>query len=226
MQSSAAQHREPGEPFGPRFVLFADMLAIGLATTAACLPVVTAPAAFAAACAVLRGAIREQRPATLGRYVAELRAHGLRRTLAAGAVTLAGGALPAVDLLLARAGLPGAGPVAVVVAAVAAGALVVGLRGAAEPRAAESWREAVRTAAGRSVADPSGSALLLAATVLCAVLVWMLPLLAPLTPGILAFAVTAVSLRTPPDAVERAAAPSTAPAGIGAEPAGQPAARP
>ncbi len=201
------ERREPGELFGARFVLFSDMLAVGLITAVACLPVVTAPAAFAAACAVLRGAIREDRPATLGRYVAGLRAHGLLRTLLAGAVALAGAALLTLDLLLARAGLPGARWMSVLLAAVAAAALVVALRAAGDSRAVDSWRTAVRAAAARSAADLSGCALILVAVLLCATLAWMLPLLAPLTPGALAFAVTVVELRGSP-----AAAPPAEPA--------------
>ncbi|XDO63811.1 hypothetical protein HEP84_03615 [Streptomyces sp. RLB1-33] len=48
----------------------------------------------------------------------------------------------------------------------------------------------------RSVADPAGCALIAAAIALCVAFLWMLPLLAPLLPGPLAFAITAVELRT------------------------------
>lgn len=50
---SGMRTREPGEVFGPRMTLFADMLSVGLATALVCLPVVTAPAALSTACAVL-----------------------------------------------------------------------------------------------------------------------------------------------------------------------------
>jgi hypothetical protein len=206
------RRREPGELFGTRFVLFADMLAVGLITAVACLPVITAPAAFAAACAVLRESISAERPATLGRYLTVLRRLGLRRSLTAGALALAAVALVVLDLLLARAGLPGARWVSPVVAAAAVAALVVGLRAAADERVAQGWRGAVRAAAARSAADLPGCALVLAAVLLSATLAWMLPLLAPLAPGALAFAVTAVELR---------AAPTPAPSAVhAAEPAG------
>jgi len=83
---SGMRAREPGEVFGPRMTLFADMLSVGLATAAVCLPVVTIPAALSTACAVLRGA-GEGRPATAGRYFAAPRstAHAVDR--AAGTVT-------------------------------------------------------------------------------------------------------------------------------------------
>jgi hypothetical protein len=189
------ERREPGELFGPRFSLFADMLAIGLATTVASLPLVTAPAALAAACAVLRDAIREDRPATLGRYVTALRAHRPLGSLAAGVTVLAALAFVGLDLMLAGAGLPGARPIAAAVCVVAAAALVVALRTAADPEAALGWRPAVRRAAARSAADLPGSALVATAAALCVTFLWMLPPLAPLLAGPLALAVTAVELR-------------------------------
>nr|WTA00176.1 hypothetical protein OH820_35070 [Streptomyces sp. NBC_00857] len=198
MNTLVRERREPGELFGPRFALFADMLAVGLATAVASLPLVTAPAALAAACSVLRGAIVEGRPATLGRYAAELRAHRPLRSLAAGATLLAALAFVGVDLMLAGAGLPGARPMSWAVSGVAAAALVVALRAAADPEAALGWRPAVRRAAARSAADLPGSALLATAGALCVVLLWMLPLLAPLLPGPLAFAGTVVELRNAP----------------------------
>lgn len=181
--------------FGPRFSLFADMLAVGLCATVACLPVLTAPAALSAACSVLRGAVREDRAATVGRYAAEFRAHGLLRSLAAGGAVLGLAALLGLDLLLVRAGLPGGTAMALVLAVLAAAALVVGLRAAADPAAVRSWHTALRRAAARSAADLPGCVLTAVAVAMCAAFVWMLPLLAPLALGPLAFAVTAVELR-------------------------------
>lgn len=184
--------------FGPRFSLFADMLAIGLATAVASLPLVTAPMALAAACSVLRGAVREDRPATLGRYVAELRTHRPLPSLLAGAAVLAALALVSIDLMLAGAGLPGARPMAWALGALATAAVVVALRTAADPDSARGWRPALRRAATRSAADLQGCALLATAVALCIAFLWMLPLLAPLLPGPLAFATTAVELRNAP----------------------------
>ncbi|CAM5402421.1 hypothetical protein SALBM135S_01311 [Streptomyces alboniger] len=198
MHSLVRERREPGELFGPRFSLFADMLAIGLATTVASLPLVTAPAALAAACTVLRGAIREDRPATLGRYVTALRAHRPLPSLLAGLTVLAALVFVGLDLTLAGAGLPGARPISAAVCALAAAALVVALRTAADPDAALGWRPALRRAATSSAADLPGSALLATAVALCVTFLWMLPLLAPLLPGPLALAVTAVHLRAAP----------------------------
>ncbi|WP_329060325.1 hypothetical protein [Streptomyces sp. NBC_01429] len=191
---SAARTREPGEIFGPRTTLFADVLSIGVVTALACLPLVTVPAALSTACAVLRGT-RDNQPVTAGRYLALLRRRQLGRDLVAGAVALAGVLLLAADLALAGAGLPGARAFSVVAALAGASALVVALRACARPESATGWREAVRRAAGDAVRDPGGSALVLsalAAAVLCA---WMMLPLAFLAPGPLALALTAIDVR-------------------------------
>ena len=200
MSSLAPQRREPGELFGPRFTLFADMLAVGVAAAVASLPVITAPTAFAAACAVLRRSIREDRPVSMGEYVAEFRAHGLRRVLLAGVTVLAAVTLVVLDLALAGAGLPGARPMSWALTALAVAGLVVALRAAADPEVARGWRPALNRAGARSVADPVGCALIVTAVGLCVAFVWMLPLLALLLPGPLAFAITAVELRGEPPA--------------------------
>ena len=198
MSSLVPGRREPGELFGPRFTLFADMLAIGMATAVASLPLITAPTALAAACAVLRRAIREDRPVTLGEYVAEFRAHGLRRPVLAGMTAFAALTLIVLDLALARAGLPGAGPMSWAVTGLAAAGLVLALRAAADPDVSRGWGPALSRAVARSVADPVGCALIAAAVGLCVAFLWMLPLLGLLLPGPLAFAITAVELRVQP----------------------------
>jgi hypothetical protein len=195
MSSLVPQRREPGELFGPRFTLFADMLAVGLAAAVASLPLITAPTAFAAACAVLRRSIREDRPVIMGEYVAEFRAHGLRRVLLAGVTVFAAVTLVVLDLALAGAGLPGARPMSWALIAVAVAGLVVALRAAADPEVAHGWIPALNRAVTRSVADPVGCALIATAVGLCVAFLWMLPLLALLLPGPLAFAITAVELR-------------------------------
>ncbi|MCX5242801.1 hypothetical protein OG824_47140 [Streptomyces prunicolor] len=205
MSSLAPQRREPGELFGPRFTLFADMLAVGVAAAVVSLPLITAPTAFAAACAVLRRSIREDRPVSMGEYVAEFRAHGLRRSVLAGVTVFAAVTLVVLDLALARAGLPGARPMSWALTALAATGLVLILRAAADPEAARGWRPALNRAASRSATDPTGCALIAAAVGLCVAFLWMLPLLALLLPGPLAFAITAVELRgEPPSDTESA----------------------
>ncbi|MFD3616259.1 hypothetical protein ACFWWT_13705 [Streptomyces sp. NPDC058676] len=187
--------REPGEIFGPRMTLFADVLSVGLATAVACLPLVTAPAALSSACAVLRGA-GEGRPATAGRYFAVLRRRLRAGDLVAGAAALAGALLFAADLALAGAGLPGAPLFALVAAAIGACALVVGLRACARPESLTDWPAALREAARNAAQDVGGSALVLLAVATAVLCAWMLLPLAFLAPGPLALALTAVDVRS------------------------------
>ncbi|MFF4503544.1 hypothetical protein [Streptomyces sp. NPDC001401] len=194
---SGTRMREPGEVFGPRMTLFADMLSVGLATAAACLPLLTAPAALSTACAVLRGA-REDRPATAGRYFALLRRRLRAGDLVAGAAALAGALLFAADLALAGAGLPGAPLFAVTAAAIGACATLVALRACARPESLDDWPTALREAARDAVRDVGGSGLVLLAVVTAAVCAWALVPLVPLAllaPGPLALALTAVDVR-------------------------------
>lgn len=190
----SARARETGEIFGPRMTLFADVLALGVVTALACLPLITAPAALSTACAVVRGTGEDQ-PATAKRYLMLLRDRFRPGDLAAGLAALTGVLLLAADLALAGAGLPGARAFAVTAAAIGACAVIVGLRACAHPASLTAWRAAVRGAAGASARDVGGSALVLlalAAAVLCA---WMMLPLAFLVPGPLAMALTAIDVR-------------------------------
>ncbi|MFD4474560.1 hypothetical protein ACFWPU_00380 [Streptomyces sp. NPDC058471] len=191
----SARARETGEIFGPRMTLFADVLALGVVTALACLPLITAPAALSTACAVVRGT-GDDRPATAGRYVALLRERFRPGDLAAGAVALAGVLLLAADLALAGAGLPGARVFAVTAAAIGACAVIVGLRACSRPASLTDWRAAVREAAGDSARDMGGSALVLLALAASALCAWMMLPLAFLVPGPLALALTAIDVRT------------------------------
>ncbi|MGW7073481.1 hypothetical protein ACWGII_00295 [Streptomyces sp. NPDC054855] len=192
---SAARSRETGEIFGPRMTLFADVLALGVVTALACLPLITAPAALSTACAIVRGTGDDQ-PVTARRYVAVLRRRFRAGDLAAGAVALAGVVLFAADLALAGAGLPGGRVFAVTAAAIGACAVVVGLRACARPASLTDWRAALREAAGDSAGDVGGSALVLLALVAAALCAWMMLPLAFLVPGPLALALTAIDVRT------------------------------
>lgn len=189
-----ARSREAGEIFGPRMTLFADVLSVGLATAVASLPLVTAPAALSTACAVLRDA-REGRPVTAGRYVALLWRRLRVGDLVAGGVALAGVLVVLVDLVLLRAGLPGAPLFAAVAAAISAGAAVVGLRACGRPESVDDWPGAVRAAGRDAVRDAGGSGLVLLALAAAVLSAGMLLPLAFLVPGPLALALTAVDVR-------------------------------
>ncbi|MER5948108.1 hypothetical protein ABT127_18840 [Streptomyces sp. NPDC001904] len=190
--------REPGEVFGAGFTMFADMLLIGLLTTLACLPVVTAPAAFAAASGTLRRAAETGTPADLGAFVRRLRAGTTLRTLAAGLLLPIAAVVLLVDAALLRSDLPGAAALAPALVLLALGGAVVALRCTALP---EDRRLSPRAGLSRTLDDPRGSALLLAAVILAGLLMWSTPLLLPLLPGPLAFAATVVDLRAPERAV-------------------------
>ncbi|WP_149828468.1 hypothetical protein [Streptomyces tailanensis] len=192
--SGVRTSREAGEVFGPRMTLFADVLSVGIAVAVVSLPLLTLPATLSTACAVLRGA-REGRPATAGRFFAELRRRLRVGDLAAGLVTLAALALVLVDLALAGAGLPGALAFALLAAAVTTCATVVALRACARPESTTDWPEAVRRAARDAVRDVGGSGLVLLALAAAALCAWMLLPLAFLAPGLLALALTAVDVR-------------------------------
>ncbi|GHI92613.1 hypothetical protein [Streptomyces olivaceus] len=189
-----SDRREPGEVFSAGFTLFADMLLVGLLTGVACLPVVTAPAAFAAGSATLRRAAETGAPVTARAYAGHLRARLTRGSLAGGLAVPLLVAVLLVDSALIRSPLPGAGVVAPALVLLTVGAAVVGLRATALPA---PYTLSPREALLRSLAAPRGSLLLAGAVVLAALLVWSIPVLIPLLPGPLLFAATVVDLRSP-----------------------------
>ncbi|CAM5407324.1 hypothetical protein STENM327S_01961 [Streptomyces tendae] len=197
--------REPREVFSAGFTLFADMLLVGLLTAVACLPVVTAPAAFAAASATLRRAAEDAVPVDTGTYAGHLRARLTRGSLAGGlAVPLLAGVL-LVDSALTRAALPGADLVAPALALLTLGIATVALRTTALPAPhALSPREGLL----RLLVDLRGTFLLAGAVVLAALLAWSIPGTDP-PPGPLAFAATVVDLRPTGEEARPAAGPGT-----------------
>lgn len=188
--------RQPGEIFGTSFTLFADVLLVGLLTSLACLPVVTAPAAFAAASATLRQTAADGVQVKFATYAAHLRTLLSRRTLAVGLIPPAFVLVLLVDAALVGSSMPGAHVMAVALVVVTLAAAVVGLRATALEA---PHRLSAREALVRAAADPGGTLLLTGAVLLSALLVWSLPLLIPLLPGALAFAATVVDLRRAPD---------------------------
>ncbi|MFJ9624451.1 hypothetical protein [Streptomyces sp. NPDC101181] len=188
-----ADRREPGELFGNGFTLFADMLLVGLVTALSCLPVVTAPAAFAAASATLRDGASGTAPVTAAGYLRRLRARLTGGSLAAGLLPPLLVVVVLLDAALVRGALPGAALVAPALALTVLAAAVVALRATALDA---PHQLSGRVSLARSLGDPRGSALLAAAVVLAALLAWAVPLLVPLLPGPLALAATAVEIRS------------------------------
>lgn len=196
MAAARGADRPAGLPHGTsRFAFFSEVLVTGVIVFVLSLPLLTAVPALAAGSAHL-GRHLEGRPDDLRRLWADFRAALLSGgwLVSLGTVALLG--LLDFNVNLAATGaLPGGRIVQVVSAAVAAVVAVVVLRAvdawADQPR----WRAALRVAAARSAADVGGSALLVAAVGLCAVIVWMLLPLLFVVPGLLCLAVVAVRYR-------------------------------
>uniref|UniRef100_A0AAU2A9J6 DUF624 domain-containing protein n=1 Tax=Streptomyces sp. NBC_00093 TaxID=2975649 RepID=A0AAU2A9J6_9ACTN len=179
--------------FGERFAVFAECLLTGVWIAVASLGVVTYPAAFAAGARHLRrrtaheaGGWRE--------FVADFRAAvrggwlvGLAGWVAAAAVW--------VDVLAARAGIPG-GPFAGAVGIFALiGVAVALLRAAAVWTPGAPWRALLADAGRRTVRDPAGSFLVVCGLAVVALSAGFLPPLAVPVLGAVAAAAVAVEER-------------------------------
>ncbi|AEE47436.1 hypothetical protein [Cellulomonas fimi] len=179
---------------GGRVGLFGEALTVGLAVSVLSLPVVTALPALAAGVAHVRRHL-SGRPDTLRDLWDDFRAacRGVW-LVAVGSVALL--LLLAFNYSLAGTGvLPGGTGVRVVSAAAAVSLLVALLRAAAGWAPGASWRIVLRDASRRTGDDLAGSGLLVLALALCGVIVWMLPPLVVVVPGLLALATVAVEHR-------------------------------
>ncbi|GAB2597327.1 hypothetical protein GCM10027168_32770 [Streptomyces capparidis] len=179
----------------PRFSLFAECMLAGVWCFLGALPLVTAPASFAAACAHVRRHLAGER-AGMREFAADWRAAAGGRGWLAGLLGWAALAVLLLDVRVGSSGsLPG-GPLVVAVGAAGAAAVtVVGLRAAAGWRPGERWCRLARDGAARAVADPAGSGLLAGGLVVLAVVTWALPPLLLPTLGCLAAAAVAVERR-------------------------------
>jgi hypothetical protein len=182
-----------------RFTLLGETLLTGLLVLAGSLPVVTLPAALAAGCAHLRrhlGGYDTSVRTFVRDWLAATRslwALGVLLPVAAGAVVVNTG-------LTASGALPGASAVRWVTWMAAACAAVVLVRTAAawsddDPAEAGGVWQLLSRGVARTRDDLAGSALLLAALVMCVVLVWMLTPLVLVTGGLLGLAAVAVETR-------------------------------
>ncbi|MFF1298244.1 MULTISPECIES: hypothetical protein [unclassified Streptomyces] len=153
-----ARSRRRESMFGERFALFAESLLTGVWIAVACLGVVTCPAAFAAGARHLRrrttheaGGWRE--------FVVDFRT-ALRGGWAVGLAGWAVAAAVWVDVLAARAGLPGGPFVGAVGIFALIGLTVALLRAAAHWTPGDAWRLLLADAVRRTVLDPAGSFLI------------------------------------------------------------------
>jgi hypothetical protein len=179
---------------GSRVALFSEVVLVGALAALLSLGVVTALPAGAAAVAHLRRHV-DGRSDTVGDLLADFRAAWRDLWLVA-VLGLTGFALLGLDAVEASSGaLPGGPTVLVVLGLLSVALLVVLLRTAGCWQAGSGGLPAVRTAARRATGDPVGDVLLLAAVGVCAVLMWMLPPLVVVAPGLLALAVAGVEQR-------------------------------
>ncbi|PRZ09552.1 hypothetical protein BCE75_102266 [Isoptericola sp. CG 20/1183] len=181
--------------------LFAQVAVTGVLVAVGSVPLVTLVPSLAAGVAHLRRDLTG-RDTTLRRFAADWWA-AVRSLWLLGLAVVALAVLLIGDWQLAASGvIPGATVVAVVVALFAAGAVAVVLRAAGawsdddgEPVPGASTRATLSVATGRATDDLTGSALLAAAVLMAAVLVWMLLPLALVVGGLLALAVVGVETR-------------------------------
>jgi hypothetical protein len=179
---------------GGRFGLFSEVLVVGLGVSLLSLPVVTALPAVAAGVAHLRRHVGG-RSDTLADLWADFRVacRGVWVVSVASVLLLV---VLAFNLRVSGSGgLPGGTGVRVFSAVTAVTLLVVLLRSAAGWVPDARWKDVLRDAGRRTGDDLAGSSLLVVALGLCAVIVWMLPPLAILVPGLLSLAVVAVERR-------------------------------
>lgn len=193
---------ESGVPVN-RFALISETLLAGILVLVLSLPVVTAPAAYAAGVAHLERHLSGRDDSVRSLWAT------FRRTLPgsfkAGATTAAVTIVVVLNLLLALAGqLPAGGVVLPATLAVAAAGAILLLRMAAcwssaadERRGSgrSAWAQAFTAAKGDAFRDWSGSLLLLVALFMSVVFIWMLPALFVVVPGTLILAAASIRMR-------------------------------
>ncbi|USQ87253.1 hypothetical protein NFX46_28150 [Streptomyces phaeoluteigriseus] len=160
MAQSRVKDRSPRREsvFGERFAIFAECLLTGVWIAVACLGVVTYPAAFAAGARHLRRRTTH-RVSGLREFVVDFRA-AVRGGWAVGLAGWVAAAAVWVDVLAARAGLPGGPFVGAVGILALIGLAVTLLRAAALWTPDSTWRALLAGAGRRTVLDPAGSFLL------------------------------------------------------------------
>ncbi|WP_405630910.1 hypothetical protein OG933_35165 [Streptomyces sp. NBC_00016] len=188
-----ARSRRRESVFGERFAVFAECLLTGVWISVACLGVVTYPAAFAAGARHLRR--RTSHEVGGGReFVADFRA----AVRGGWVVGLAGWAVAAavwVDVLAARAGIPGGPLVGAVGILALIGLAVALLRAAAVWTPGRTWRALLREAGRRTVLDPAGSFLIVCGLAVVVLSAWLVAPLAVPVLGAVAAAALAVEQR-------------------------------
>lgn len=180
-----------------RFALFGEVLLVGVIISVLSVPVVTVVPALAVGVRHLRRHLAGEADSTR-RLLHDL-PPAVRDLWQLGLLTPLALALFGYNIWLGRTDLaPGGRVVGAVSAVVGVMVVVVVLRVAGTWEPGRHWRPAVSAAGRRARRDLAGSFLLIAAVVMCGVLVWMLAPLVLVVGGLLAFAMLAVEYRLGP----------------------------
>ena len=179
---------------GSGVAAFGEMLVIGLAVTLISLPLVTLVPAFAAGARHFRAHLDDEPDAV--RLLALRGVQAVRSGWWFGAASALVIGLLVVNALGAAQGqLPGGIPFAIVSGGLGALVAVAVLRTAALWTPEARWGDLWRQGRGLAIDDPIGSALVLAGIGVSAVVVWMLPPLVVIAPGLIVVALVAAERR-------------------------------
>ncbi|MEJ1112731.1 Poxvirus protein I5 [Paenarthrobacter sp. CCNWLY172] len=211
MNATGTSSGKPGIPVN-RFALFAETILAGVIVLLLSVPLVTAPAAYAAGVAHLERHL-SGRDDSLRSLWGNFR-RALPGSWKFGITTAAAAVVIVLNLLLALVGqLPGRAVILPATLILAAAGAVLLLRTAAnwsggvnwdgdaglqpaEVPGRQRWAAAYSSAKNDSVRDWSGSLLLLAALFMTVVFVWMLQALFVIVPGTLVLAAAAIKIRS------------------------------
>jgi hypothetical protein len=173
---------------------FGEMLVIGLVITALSLPLVTAVPALAAGTRHLERHLAHKRDSI--RDLLSLGWQAIRSGWLFGLASLLVIVLLLINVELgARGAVPGGGALAVVSGVLAAAVAVLVTRVASLWEPGSSWTALWRSGRMLALTDPIGSGYVLAGLAVGAVIVWMLPPLIVIAPGLLAVALVAAERR-------------------------------
>ena len=211
MDSTDTSAAKPGIPVN-RFALFSETILAGVVVLLLSIPMVTAPAAYAAGVAHLERHL-SGRDDSLRSLWGNFR-RALPGSWKLGITTAAAGVVIVLNLLLALVGqLPGRAAILPATIILAAAGAVLFLRttaswsghvawdGDAGQAATHSpgrqrWSAAYASAKDDALRDWGGSLLLLAAVIMAVVFVWMLQALFVIVPGTLILAAAAIKIRS------------------------------
>ncbi|MCP1415305.1 hypothetical protein J3D46_004571 [Paenarthrobacter sp. A20] len=211
MNATGKSSGNPGIPVN-RFALFAETILAGVIVLLLSVPLVTAPAAYAAGVAHLERHL-SGRDDSLRSLWGNFR-RALPGSWKMGITTAAAAVVIVLNLLLALVGqLPGRAAILPATLILAAAGAVLFLRVAAnwsggvnwdgdagqqpvEVPGQQRWAAAYASAKADSLRDWSGSLLLLAAVFMTVVFVWMLQALFVIVPGTLVLAAAAIKIRS------------------------------